>query len=105
MAEHTRGPWKVWQHPNPGFGCEVRMADPPTVESVVVAQNCTPADARLIAAAPELLAALEAMRELIRDGWDGAVRLQSSSIVADVHMDGLFRRVDAAIAKARALNA
>jgi hypothetical protein len=101
----TPGPWKVWAHPNPGFGCEIRMAEPPTVETVTIAEHVTPADAALIAAAPDLLEALTQLRAFIRDGWGGAVRLQSDSLVADVYADGLFRRVDAALAKAEGAEA
>jgi hypothetical protein len=43
----------------------------------------------------EMREVLEQMRTFIRDGWDGAVRLQSSSIAADIYADSLFRRVDA----------
>jgi hypothetical protein len=45
--------------------------------------------------AAEMREVLEQMRTFIRDGWDGAVRLQSSSIAADIYADSLFRRVDA----------
>ncbi len=59
---HTAGPWVVWEHPNPGFGCEVRMAEPPTVASVVIAEHVEPHDAVAIAALPELL---EAAKEMV----------------------------------------
>lgn len=57
MNKHTPGPWKIWDHPNQRFGCEIRMADPPTAAAVVIAEHAEPANARLIAAAPALLEA------------------------------------------------
>jgi hypothetical protein len=61
VAGVTPGPWKIWRHPNPGFGCEIRMENPPTVESVVIAEHVAEHDAPLLRAAPALLEALEAI--------------------------------------------
>jgi len=57
-ATHTPGPWAV-------IGTEVRwLADDETVTTITELEGLTPrqaANARLIAAAPELLAALQAV--------------------------------------------
>ena len=60
-TKHTPGPWRV----NPGAN-EVRGAD----WNVIVADVGIDADAHLIAAAPDLLTALEAM--VRSDSWADA---------------------------------
>ncbi len=62
--KHTPGPWKFIERnpaPAPGFAYVIKH-DPRQPSDVAwpVALSCCPADARLIAAAPELLKALEA---------------------------------------------
>lgn len=65
MSEHTRGPWRVGK----GFGSVVADTPVPEVNGSdaveyygghLVAESISPANARLIAAAPDLLAALKA---------------------------------------------
>ena len=71
--QHKPGPWRVEVGENPWegglafgvFAGEETVVSPDSTGCVLLA---TEADARLIAAAPELL---EALRELIYDGGDG----------------------------------
>ena len=61
--QHTPGPWKV----RAGTFCEDGV---PSYEVVMPGEPCLNAlDARLIAAAPELLAALIAMDDLVESLW------------------------------------
>lgn len=95
MANHTPGPWETLG--GPGFATEIgAMLNTP--DAVIVADtrlmpyDPTPrqlADARLIAAAPDLLAALErAVETLAQFGWG-------------VETEVAIRTGRAAIAKAR----
>ena len=97
MSKHTPGPWEVGKRVSPGqtFDHEINIFPPDTFEShgfqyggpvCVVQANGEAHDAHLIAAAPELLAALKwAMRGIPKyaqrikgqnegycDGWDAA---------------------------------
>ena len=61
------------------------------------------ANACLIAAAPDLLAAVEALRASVRDTMLPALNRSGEQLwmAEAVALGGLFKRVDAAIAKAR----
>lgn len=72
---HTEGPWRVWKH---GHG--LRSAGVETVwahegdEPNQITDWCLPADAELIAAAPKLLAALEAVEDAHQPTWQSNYR-------------------------------
>lgn len=87
-AQHTRGPWKI----NPAESSQVKLIDSTdgAVGEMIDCRN--PADARLIAAAPDLLAALEALLDAPTDVHSviGAAKLRMAWETARV-----------AIAKAR----
>ncbi len=85
MSKHTAGPWRIGMKPGPMiYGphgeqvADLRAAMVPTAEGN--------ADARLIAAAPELLAALQAFAALYSgdsytpDEWNAAVRAARAAI-------------------------
>ena len=56
MTEHTPGPWKIYEH----YGVKVRGRSFPVAHCPVVGTNGEhEANARLIAAAPDMLAALQ----------------------------------------------
>jgi hypothetical protein len=83
-AAHTPGPWRYWtQRREPEDTCTFRSIRGDEVLRAVTV-TLTEADARLIAAAPEMLEALHDCREALRRA--GA--------------DGELAVVDAAIAKA-----
>lgn len=79
MSGHTPGPWEV-RLVEDAWGVDVRIVAP---GHVFVAQVDTRDDAPILAAAPELLEALEAARHFI------------------VARPDILDQVDAAIAKAR----
>ena len=58
MAEHTPGHWEAWPAEGDGLSRVNARTDPEFNEYVHIC-DALPANARLIAAAPELLAALE----------------------------------------------
>ncbi len=98
MSEHTPGPW----------ACDMRMAKVyslPTnlmVASISIPNNATcqdawPADARLIAAAPELLDALKAINDLL---WLRPDIVNKISALMGEAEQATFARASAAIAKA-----
>ena len=71
MSKHTPGPWKVQGTPRRGWdifslakGCYVAF-DEPLREGAISLEG----DARLIAAAPELLEALEIALDCAGDAW------------------------------------
>jgi hypothetical protein len=58
MSKHTPGPWEIDTRHGLAVGpCRIRMSDSPTAASMAAKM----ADARLIAAAPDLLAACHAI--------------------------------------------
>lgn len=61
MSKHTSGPWEVVDGNEPGPGFRTRVARP---GGLALIQACNQHDAHLIAAAPDLLAALEAWQSL-----------------------------------------
>ena len=85
-AQHTPGPWKVASGP---FGATVFVGEeenPRIVSDAAASDPENVANARLIAAAPDLLAALREARERMMGGSPAIRRL--------------IERTDAAIAKA-----
>lgn len=99
MSAHTPGPWKVVNHPRVAHVDSMRsvghgangMASIVWLTGGALAQE---ANARLIAAAPDLLAALKAARAFVaqRAGWSGS---HNDKVAEQVLVE-----VDAAIAKA-----
>lgn len=65
-TQHTPGPWRYWtqRRPNGEDTCTFRNLDGAEVLRAVTV-TLTEADARLIAAAPELLKALTAARSML----------------------------------------
>lgn len=69
MSAHTPGPWVI----KPAASTKVYLIDSPkgnAIGEIVYADTRNPADARLVAAAPELLAALEAIVKSLADQDD-----------------------------------
>lgn len=64
MSQHTPGPWRIGDAGHTVFGPKTDAPAP-----TMVAQRLTRANARLIAAAPDLLAALEDLLDLGRAGF------------------------------------
>lgn len=67
MNKHTPGPWKFWYEP--GYCGEINAANGASVCSFVTEPNA--ANAQLLAAAPDLLEALEAVIRGVPDTWEG----------------------------------
>ena len=92
MKAHTPGPWRVGIRPGPIVygqqGEQVANLHVPMVES-----DENKANARLIAAAPELLAALDAIVRQMDQGGQGSTQV--------FNRDACIQRARAAIAKAR----
>lgn len=61
MSMHTPGPWKVREIPEGMFACKSWTVDFSDDEEQVVDHVYVEADAHLIAAAPDLLGALESL--------------------------------------------
>lgn len=111
MSEHTPGPWQV-EGPSGNEGeAEVVVSDTRAIcwtadtwsdeddESHVTAEDRS--NARLIAAAPCLLATIKRMREVFEQLSDGDWRTLDASYVDElIESDGL-RSCDLAIAKAK----
>lgn len=92
-TRHTPGPWRS-VHRSSGADIEAAgkvVAHVPWLDAEGMA------NARLIAAAPELLEALERLESLTRHGWHGADR---ESIDGQYFAGGL-KRAQEAIAKAK----
>lgn len=78
MSEHTPGPWHLFQFGSVEFldghkesawqvvHCHPHEGLPHQSDTTIVRNSVNEADARLIAAAPDLLAALEEIRERCR---------------------------------------
>ena len=101
-TEHTQGPWKVLEHARGRGKTCVTTANGAPVQAViceidvksVATDNATRlANARLIAAAPDLLAALN---EVLGDLCD----FQEAYPDLSDQFDGTFAKINAAIAKA-----
>lgn len=90
MSEHTPGDWMAWE--NPYRASPVRGFDVMDGKGGQVAQYCTKPDARLIAAAPDMLEVLK-MVVGFGDIWD---RRYSMSIY---DIDDIIEAARASIAK------
>ena len=69
MAEHTPGPWEYWSTRSKRIWVIAQQTTGP----VICETRTSEADARLIAAAPELLSALQALIDLPVDSEDGGI--------------------------------
>lgn len=116
MSKHTPGPWIACEYG--GYGdydgkCRVVLGEGGDIRTAVVLGFDTPeneANARLIAAAPELLEALRIAREIVVTERDAAHQgvVNPSTGVIDDHDDAYWvagydramEQIDAAIAKA-----
>ena len=94
-SEHTPGPWCIKDHRNVGEGFSITnaVADGPFYDGIASLADVE-ADARLIAAAPELL---EALRELTDDVAD---RFDLDSPSANPGIKSTVAAARAAVAKA-----
>lgn len=103
--EITKGPWRVVAATAAGAGTERRdvVSDGTVFHPSYVAGDILEADARLIAAAPEILAALEAaLKPLIRLGdFIGNVDQGGASGLGPFDRTEVVRQVNAAIRKAK----
>ena len=88
-AKHTPGPWRC----GPGDGCAKVQANDGDLCATVYGgnQETDYANARLIAAAPELLEALRACRRAMQNDWTNKPRIGDEAVCA---------RADLAIARA-----
>lgn len=99
-AKHTPGPWvvdadgQVWRY-------ELRIADTAPRGADIAPRSERPANARLIAAAPDLLAALQAL--MMWSDHEALTGLPCGAPVAPEapSFDATVKMVHAAIAKAR----
>jgi hypothetical protein len=68
MSKHTKGPWRYWtqRRPESEDTCTFVSIDGTEILRAVT-KTMTEADARLIAAAPDLLEALEDLLPLLED--------------------------------------
>jgi hypothetical protein len=86
-TQHTPGPWTFYRQSSCDRGDSYGVRAPAPHHWVIPTLNINPADARLIAAAPELLEALQRLRKVCTPELS--------------HQEALMCRViDAAIAKA-----
>lgn len=111
MTKHTPGPWK-WSNWYGPKGKEKRNLQPPPNHGTILvavemqingsAYKMSEANARLIAAAPELLEALEEIvTELHGAIYNRALSTWATKEVAYKHADGLVEKYRALIAKAK----
>jgi hypothetical protein len=97
MSSHTSGPWVLINHPDVGLHAVMAQPHPALrgftkeIADVLSGDPEGEANARLIAAAPDLLAALDALRAAVKDH----PALQGREYV------GLGIQVNNAIAKAK----
>lgn len=97
MSAHTPGPWRLveWTAPD-DYGWSIKIGDAPHRLEVSAWSASSEADAHLIAAAPELLEALERLADTTQ-GLDVTFRSAAEESTAE---DALGQ-ARAAIAKAR----
>ena len=67
MSKHTAGPWEISKHATPAYHPQFGVYAPAANDHAIVTGPNAEADARLIAAAPDLLAALKEMLSI--DDW------------------------------------
>lgn len=93
-VQHTPGPWRVEECGAADCWCRIIVSDVPDAEddfTVINAGSLRAHNAALIAAAPDLLAALREARDLVSSDYTG----RRGDLTG-----GLLGRIDAAIAKA-----
>lgn len=95
MSAHTPGPWVLsgWTAPD-DYGWSIKVGDAPYRIEVSAWSASSEADARLIAAAPDLLAELRETLEALEVRYDGAPDSSTR------WMGHRIARLEAAIAKA-----
>ena len=103
MSDHTPGPWSARLNPMK-LQYDIDAAGWRTCARVYLNEDPDlsrqgHANARLIAAAPDLLEACEAIRSLLRD--NPHIRIESDHPAFEVAFGGATAAIDAAIAKAR----
>jgi hypothetical protein len=103
-AKHTPGPWIIGTRPDGSRWFSI--GDPRTGPHYQADIFCGDADARLIAAAPELLAAVEALSKIITDmredeAFDASSCDAGGILFGDVASEAI-EAANAAIAKAGA---
>ena len=101
MSGHTPGPWRARQD---GYGWDVVATDPEEHAEAgdlysVTGGTMPEPDARLIAAAPEMLEALE-LFERVFCAWATALRGSTGSLVEELAEAGFFAKGRAVTAKA-----
>lgn len=105
MSKHTIGPWTATRDPNAIMADDWCIGAQGQIDSVAV---CSERDARLIAAAPELLDALIKARHYVsinRNSMvetctrpDGSMHIDDEKIVAEY--DAVLEQIDTALSKA-----
>lgn len=101
MSKHTPGPWKKYDSAFPQFFVTTDGKDICKVSSEDVSMLEAEANARLIAAAPDLIEALEKMVEYAHQ-YSGRERSQSAAMeIVETPISDDVAAARAAIAKAR----
>lgn len=97
QSKHTPGPWRVR---NDAKDWAIIGAEPSWVTAVDKRNHSAEANAHLIAAAPDMLRALEAIRARIDGDWDHPSLVAMGPLNTDIILD-CARYADAAITRAR----
>lgn len=76
-TQHTPGPWRIWRHMDPAEPRKIIGLSDDGICTLDEYNTNDAANARLIAAAPELLQALQACEDYLvarfgDDNWDGS---------------------------------
>lgn len=104
QTTHTPGPWKVYSSAAPNYPATVAFMDGANEMTICDVTETGAQHARLIAAAPDLLAALKSVVEFIADEVEQRGLAGSNmSDYEDEAVQALYR-VEAAIAKATGAN-
>lgn len=87
MSQHTRGPWEISKHGTPAYAPQYGVyAEGRQTDHVIVTGDHAEADARLIAAAPDLLAACrnlaDAFELLLADDTDNPRYVAARAAIA-----------------------
>lgn len=86
-TKHTQGPWFAFEHHDGTWF--VATSDDPAEEGIVIASGMTEDNARLIAAAPMMLKALQTAITMLRKpqdvlvAWGAHTATELESVVAD----------------------